>query len=451
MKMTGWQRFWLFAMVLLFVNIATGVVASLNSGSGDIYEVASGSGEESSAASAGFEFAVMQVLLMLPFLILMAFVPRARFAERVGSARSVRSIAVGFLNLLVQVWIAWMCTWLLFYWFVYDHYLISISYLVAILVFATFFWIDVRRLLPSSAKFWLAAYVIVLVVFSAHFGLHGPRLDRLLMTHEEIASRGLVGSMGANALSIAVGTDGAIYAGTRRGVYRSTDKGASWTYISKDLKKEEKSVRALVQVRGTIFARTREGIFASADNGEHWRNINGGLVIEDITESDYFTGSLAVAQDGTIYAGTREGVFATMDKGGHWVPVSRTRVLAERILVALDGGIYSVVRGEIIKSIDHGMSWTEKNKIRDPVGYMAVAPDGTLYAGESSYLFKSTDNGDHWTDKVRWFAHSYILSIAVAPDGTIYVATSKGFCMSADNGASWRPLGAIPTSELQCQ
>lgn len=171
-------------MVLLLVNIASGVVESLNYGSG-IYEVATGSGEESRAASAIADFAAMQIFLVLPFLALIAFIPRTRFAERVGSACSVRSITVVIFSLLIQTWIAWMCIGFLFYWFVHDHYLISISYLIALLVFAAFFWIDAKRLLPSSANFWLAGYMIILLAFSAHFGLHGPRLNRLLMTHEE--------------------------------------------------------------------------------------------------------------------------------------------------------------------------------------------------------------------------------------------------------------------------
>lgn len=448
MKMTGWQRFWLFATVLLFVNIATGVVVSLNSGSGDIYEVASGSGEESSGALAAFDFAVMQIFLVLPFLALVAFVPRTRFAERAGSARSVRSIAVIFLNLLVQMWIAWVYTEFLFYWFVHDHYLISVSYLVALLVFAAFFWIDVKRALPNSVRLWLAAYMIVLVVFSAHFGLHGPRLNRLQMTHEEIASRGLVGSTHAMPLSIAVGTDGAIYAGTDRGGYRSTDKGVSWAYITKGLKKEEEDIFALVHDRNQSYVRTRQGIFESVDKGQHWRKISGGLATGDY---DDFTSSLAVAADGMVYAGTGDGIFKSADKGTHWAGASITKVLAEFITVAPDGVIYALTNRRIFKSTDKGVSWTETSDQKVPANYMVVAPDGTMYAGNYLYIFKSMDNGIHWTDGVGWFSHSHIRSVAVAPDGMIYVATDMGFCESADNGASWRPLGDILTRELQCQ
>jgi len=52
----------------------------------------------------------MQIFLVLPFLALVAFVPRTRFAERVGSARSGQAAEVVFLSLLVQTWIAWVYT-----------------------------------------------------------------------------------------------------------------------------------------------------------------------------------------------------------------------------------------------------------------------------------------------------------------------------------------------------
>lgn len=444
MKMTGWQRFWLFVMVLLFVNIASGVVESLNYGSG-IYEVATGSAEESPAASAIADFAAMQIFLVVPFLTLIAFVPRTRFAERVGSACSIRSIAVVIFSLLIQTWIAWMFIGFLFYWFVHDHYLISISYLIALLFFAAFFWIDVKRILPNSAKLWFAAYMAVLIAFAAHFGLDGPRLDRLKMTHEEIASRGLVGSMGADALSIAVGTDGKIYAGTDRGGYRSSDKGVSWAYITKGLKKEEEDIFALVHDRNLSYVRTRQGIFESVDKGTYWRKISGGLATGDY---DNFTSSLAVAADNVIYAGTGDGIFKSSDKGVRWLPTGKTKLFAAHLAVAPDGVVYAGTREGTFKSLDQGANWTE---IKAHANYVTVAPDGTIYAADYRNVFKSKDRGISWTDGVQWFTHSQLRSLAAAPDGTIYAATDQGICESADNGASWRPLGGIPTRELQCQ
>src|SRR5262249_682377 len=92
-----------------------------------------------------------------------------------------------------------------------------------------------------------------------------------------------------------------------RGVYKSTDGGASWFGVKTGLEKIQVWVLAMDPVTPTnVYGRTDIGVFKSTIGGGNWTPINSGLTNTNI-------GPLAVdpLMPATIYTGTGGGgVFA---------------------------------------------------------------------------------------------------------------------------------------------
>jgi hypothetical protein len=84
-----------------------------------------------------------------------------------------------------------------------------------------------------------------------------------------------------NIKCVTVVTDGPgtpiVYAGTESyGVFRSTDRGATWTEVNTGL--TTKAAYSLLAVEGVLFCGTYGGgVFMSSDQGSNWSSITGDL------------------------------------------------------------------------------------------------------------------------------------------------------------------------------
>ena len=100
------------------------------------------------------------------------------------------------------------------------------------------------------------------------------------------SDRGLPNSTDVNIFSFLAipdsqGTDGAILAGTSRGVFSSRDQGATWTPSSTGIG----TTRVISLARdprapGVVFAGADTGVFHSQDRGATWHVLGSGLPAE---------------------------------------------------------------------------------------------------------------------------------------------------------------------------
>jgi len=141
------------------------------------------------------------------------------------------------------------------------------------------------------------------------------------------------------------------FAAAAQGVFRSMDRGASWTAVTMP-----DAVNGTVGSAGYrtiavhdqhIFVGRRTGIAASGDNGRTWHALSFPAGLTALS-------SLALTPDGTLWAGGREGVFFSKDQGQTWSIVKRLPVVAvnslawdpslSRLMVTCDVGtvIYAV-------------------------------------------------------------------------------------------------------------
>jgi len=114
-----------------------------------------------------------------------------------------------------------------------------------------------------------------------------------------------------------------LYAGTSGGAYRSTDGAASWQKINNGLIPAEILEASLslgvntIMIdplrTNTVYAGTTKGLFKTTNQGETWRRIGEAL-------PDQYISSLLIdpTSSNILYAGGRAGVHRSRDGGESW-------------------------------------------------------------------------------------------------------------------------------------
>jgi photosystem II stability/assembly factor-like uncharacterized protein len=241
-------------------------------------------------------------------------------------------------------------------------------------------------------------------------------------TDEPWTSGGPIGGY-VTHLAIAPSNPDIMYAGSVGGdIYKTSDGGATWTWVSAIYKYYEIPPR-------TAFARFRD-LQIAPDNPE------------------------------LIYAGTDWGLYISQNGGRDW-----TNTLGDNYVnsIAVDPsnpsniligtGPFSEIIG-ILKSTDGGMNWQEKllEVSVDSVETILFDTNDaqTVYAGTTGYygggLHKSTDGGETWIPLEVSSGHN-VYALAMTPSGfspaTIYANTGnygEDYYASTDQGATWDAL-----------
>jgi hypothetical protein len=192
---------------------------------------------------------------------------------------------------------------------------------------------------------------------------------------------------------------------------------------------------------------TSRGLFKSTDRGATWAPINTGL-------SDLAVQALAIdpVHDSTLYAGTANGlVWKTIDGGGHWtfsgvgLPTFAAEVAALAIDPVTPSTVYATEGAGVFKSTDGGATWSHAG-LSIPAGPLVIDPRAptTLYASTADGVFKSTDGGADWTASNTGLpSPPSLTTLALSPSdpSVLYAGTrGSGVFTSTDGGGHWSPV-----------
>ncbi|MGH8396690.1 MAG: WD40/YVTN/BNR-like repeat-containing protein [Gammaproteobacteria bacterium] len=178
-------------------------------------------------------------------------------------------------------------------------------------------------------------------------------------------------------------------------VMKSMDDGFTWTSISPDLTRNDKSKQG------------RPGGPISAD-------VSGAEAYDTISAM-----SVSPLNDNIIWTGSDDGlVYVTADGGRHWNPVTPTGLPTWITITCVEA------------------SHTE-------AGTAYLTASHYQWDDLKPYVYKTTDYGKHWTALASGLPdNQYLESIRQDPTDAnlLFLGTSKTVYMSLDGGANWLPL-----------
>ena len=242
-------------------------------------------------------------------------------------------------------------------------------------------------------------------------------------------------------LTLTTGKDGAIYAGTfRGGVFRSRDQGRSWQAINSGLKRLE--IKALLAVSDGMYAGTSDGVYRLA--GDRWSIVTTGL-------DDILVHALALSSDGTLFAGTSgKGIVRFKAQSTGWVRQPHglkdhegmTENFIRVLTIDPEGGIYAgTFDGGVFTSADGGATWRHISRAlpNDSIRGILFNSRG-LFVATGHGIFKTTDKGRQWVPLNKGLTSMAIQVLIESGTGVLYVGTSDGAFRSDDDGRNWNPI-----------
>ena len=115
-----------------------------------------------------------------------------------------------------------------------------------------------------------------------------------------------------------------LWAATSLSVYRSDNEGATWNALNSGLNIVDgvtsiQPAATFGGALGLVYAGTKHGIFRSTDAGAHWAE--SGQVLRGVSIQHILI-DFRSTNASTLYAGTRYGVFRSDDNGQNWLGVA---------------------------------------------------------------------------------------------------------------------------------
>jgi photosystem II stability/assembly factor-like uncharacterized protein len=213
-------------------------------------------------------------------------------------------------------------------------------------------------------------------------------------------------------------------------VFKSTDQGKSWTIISRDLTRNDKSKQVA----------------------------SGGPITKDNTSVEYYDTVFTLAESpvekGVLWAGSDDGlIHVTRNGGKSWDDVT-PKDLPQWSMISLidasphDGGTaYAAVdrhklddfHAYLYKTTDYGTTWTKiADGIPDGAYVHAVREDpkrkGLLYAGTELGVWASLDGGAHWETLQLNLPSSPVHDLIVKNDDLVVATHGRSFWVLDDLG-----------------
>jgi photosystem II stability/assembly factor-like uncharacterized protein len=291
-----------------------------------------------------------------------------------------------------------------------------------------------------------------------------------------------LGSMGSvavadsdpNVIYVGTGSDSVrSNVSTGRGVYRSTDGGASWQFAGLYDAGQIGAIRihpsnpnvAWVAAYGDAFKPNPErGVFKTTDGGSTWRKVlfvNDGVGAMDVEVQPgnpavvYAWLSRLERKPWTIISGSRDGGFYKSTDGGETfarivggLPGELIGKANLAVTAAKADRVYALIEampgGGLYRSDDAGQNWTLVNAqpalVQRPFYYTTLGADPTnadvIYAGAESF-FKSADGGRTFTAMRTPHTDNHDIWISPRDGNTMIQANDGGANVSFDGGRTW--------------
>ncbi len=237
--------------------------------------------------------------------------------------------------------------------------------------------------------------------------------------------------LGSYVPTLAINRNGDIFVGTSRGVFRSSDGGASW--IAADTGLPIINSIAIDSNNVAIVSTFDKGIFRSKTNGESWQYL-GRIDLYAFKIIATPSGHFFLTTNCCLNVGTwMESIHRSSDGGDTWQVVYRdpptfTGSLIMDIASNVWGDVFAAsLWNGIIRSTDNGDCWSVTDSGLINVSCLAVNSRGYLFAGQQNgEILYSADRGESWTRTGSGLTNTRIRSIAFDADDLAYAGDDGG-------------------------
>ncbi len=237
-----------------------------------------------------------------------------------------------------------------------------------------------------------------------------------------------------------------------KGLFHSTDGGATWSPLNSTLPNTTVNALALDPISTfNLYAGTGGGIFKSTNSGITWGDSNSGLLQADIRAF-----AINPTTQSLVYAGSAGGgVFKSSNGGAAWLPVNTGLTNTFVNALAIDSGtpstLYAATGGGIFKTINSGTSWTAATTQPTTLDVRALVIDpgnpATLYAGTAGGgVFRSINSGDAWAAYNTGLTDLNVVALAISASD-LFAATS-GSGVFHWGGTAWAAVNSGLTSSI---
>jgi photosystem II stability/assembly factor-like uncharacterized protein len=289
-----------------------------------------------------------------------------------------------------------------------------------------------------------------------------------------------------------------LFAGTLKGVYRSSDSGATWEQISPEGDREIHEVESLAidpENPDVVYAGTWHLPWKTTDGGKNWRSIKQGLIVDsdvfsiiidpEHTRTIYLSACSGIYKSENagllfhkiqgiptearrtrnlmqdpgnrevVYAGTTEGLYKTENGGRTFERMTDSSVVVNAVFVDPRDGKHVLLatdRGGVLASQDAGATFAQSNQGLSERKVAALLIDQSdpqkLYAGvvnDKNYggVFASSDGGVTWAQVGKGLDGRDVFALAQTKDGTVVAGTNDGiFVLDPPAGGSAAVSGA---------
>lgn len=256
-------------------------------------------------------------------------------------------------------------------------------------------------------------------------------------------------------LSAVPGQDKIIAGIAKRGLWQTTDGGATWTPLGQGAGSD------------TIINRPSEIVYDPKNAGIFWesgiynsfgvyRTTNGGQTFQHLgnaKHNDYVSVDFSDPPHRTLLAGGHEQsrtVWKSVDGGQTWTNIGAalpegTKHSSHPLL--LDASTYLVNAsgwgqgtGGVFRTSNGGAAWTQTSAL-EANGAPLSAGDGSIYwqLASDRGVIRSTNQGQTWTQMCGpgVIKGSQIIEL---PDGKLAATGGKNIKVSSDQGATWMPV-----------
>lgn len=312
----------------------------------------------------------------------------------------------------------------------------------------------------------------------------------------ENISDGYLNTAAIGALAISTTNPNVLYIGTGEsairndvshgdGVYRSTDAGSSWQHVGLTDTRHIARLRIHPEDPDTVYVaafghawgpNAERGVFRTTDGGASWEQVlfngrtagaidltmdphNPRVIVAALWDAQRYPHALRSGGDGS-------GIWKTIDGGDSWFPLTRHPGLPEgvfgKIGVALSPSrperIWAMIeaeRGGLFRSDDGGSTWElmsdDRQLRRRPWYFTRVYADPhdpeTVWV-TNVRCWKSTDGGRSFVGVSTPHTDCQDLWIDPTDSNRMMEGNDGGACVSLNGGKSWSSILNQPTAQF---